>query len=174
MRRIVATLALTAALAVPAQARAQDIEEAGGSLLSAAIGTGAGIVGGGYANLALVVLKARTGHYQHTLMEAFGWESIPILVGGGVGFSIGFWDEDLLWPWVLGGVTGLGVGGGAGYLVGALVWGDSESRWANAVIGAAVGMAVGSTAALFLAGDDEEDGTSAPSAVRIPVVRLRF
>lgn len=63
--RIAAILALVAALAAPAHVGAQDVEEAGGSLLSAAIGTGAGLIGGGYANLAVVVLKARVGHYQH-------------------------------------------------------------------------------------------------------------
>lgn len=174
--RIAAMLALVAALAAPAHVGAQDIEEAGGSLLSAAIGTGAGLVGGGYANLAVVVLKARVGHYQHDFKDAFGWESIPILVGGGLGFAIGFWDHDRLWPWIVGGAAGLGAGAGAGYLFGSYVWGDPASRWANAAIGAAIGMAAGSTAGLFLLGRDDDDpaGTTTAASVRIPLVRLRF
>ncbi|HUP18691.1 MAG TPA: hypothetical protein VM778_01925 [Gemmatimonadota bacterium] len=176
MDRIVTTLALVAALGAPARAGAQDIEEAGGSILSAAIGATAGLVGGGYANVAVVVLKARVGHYQHDFKETFGWESTPILVGGGLGFAIGFWDDDRLWPWIIGGATGLATGAGAGYLFGSYRWGDSESRWANAAIGAAIGMAVGSTAALFLAGSDDDDPatTATAASIRVPLVRLRF
>lgn len=173
MKHVVAKLVVVAALAAPAPVAAQGVEEAGGTILSAGIGTTAGLVGGAYANLAIVVLKARMGHYKHSFEEAFGWESIPILAGGGVGLSIGLWDQDLLWRWVLGGATGWAAGAGAGYVVGSVLWGDSESRWANAAIGAALGMAAGSTAALLLRGGDDDD-TAVPSGMDIAVVRLRF
>ncbi|HUG39432.1 MAG TPA: glycine zipper 2TM domain-containing protein, partial [Longimicrobiales bacterium] len=179
-KRTLAALALVASLAVaamaaPAPARAQDLEEAGGSILSAGIGTTAGLVGGAYANLALIVLKARLGHYQHSFTEAFGWESIPILAGGGVGLAIGLWDEDRLWPWILGGTAGFAAGAVAGYLLGSVAWGDPESRWANAAIGAALGIAIGSTTAYFLARSDDDDPAAPEAAsVVLPLVRVRF
>lgn len=74
--RIAAMLALVAALAAPAHVGAQDIEEAGGSLLSAAIGTGAGLVGGGYANLAVVVLKAPSESAQRNSSAWAGREAL--------------------------------------------------------------------------------------------------
>lgn len=182
IRRHLAAAALAACLAAaPAPLHAQDVEEAGGTLVSAAIGTGAGLVGGAYANLAMVVLKARMGHYQHSFQEAFGWESIPILVGGGVGFAIGFWDDDRLWPWILYGAAGTGAGIGVGYLVGALVWGDSESKWADAAIGAAIGMAVGSTVGIFMVGGDDDTASAGDPAaalsrprIHVPLLRLSF
>ena len=176
--RWVAALGMAMAVSLPTAAPAQEeiVEEVGGSALSAALGAGAGLVGGAYANVAVVVLKARTGHYQHSFVEAFGWESIPIAAGAGTGFAIGFWDEEHLWPGIGGGALGFGAGLGAGDLWGRLRWDDSESRWAHAAIGAAVGMAVGSTAALIASASDSGDGHggSEPTALRATLLRFTF
>lgn len=150
-------------------------EEEAGSVLAAGAGGLVGVVAGGYANLAIVVLKARYGRYPHSFDDAFGWESAPILIGGATGAAIGLLDRDLIVPWIIGGTTGFAAGVGAGVLYGQFAWGDSESRWANAAITAAVGMAIGSTVALIRysgSGSDPEPGPE--SAVRVPLVQLRF
>lgn len=151
-------------------------EEEAGSALAAAGGGLIGVVAGGYGNLAIVVLKARYGHYPHSFRDAFGWESTPILVGGGTGAAIGLLRSDLLIPWIIGGSAGLAAGAGVGYVYGRTVWGDPESRWANAAVGAAVGMALGSTVAL-IRGLHEDDGDASAgqgAAVHVPLVQLTF
>lgn len=167
-----ATLGLTG----PAFAQEEEAEEVAGSVLAAAGGGLVGLVAGGYGNLAIVVLKARYGHYPHSFRDAFGWESTPIVVGAGTGVAIGLLDSDLLLPWIIGGATGLAVGTGIGYVYGRAVWGDSESRWANAAVGAAVGMAVGSTVALIreLSDDGDPAEPDTASGVRVPLLRLSF
>lgn len=169
-----AALAACAIAAVPQSVAAQE-EEAAGSALAAAGGGLIGVVAGGYGNLAIVVLKARYGHYPHSFRDAFGWESTPILVGGGTGVAIGLLRSDLLLPWIIGGSTGLAAGAGIGYVYGRTVWGDSESRWANAAVGAAVGMALGSTVALIRGLNDADDGPGGVEpTVRVPLLQVSF
>lgn len=167
---------LVAALGVPGPVAAQDEEEAAGSVLAAGAGGLIGVVAGGYTNLAIVVLKARFGDYPHSFGDAFGLESTPILIGGATGATIGLLDSDVLLPWVLGGAAGLAAGTGAGYLYGQLAWGDPESRWANAAVGAAIGMALGSTIVLAreLTGEDDSPAPDAAAAVRVPLFRIDF
>lgn len=146
-------------------------------MLAAGAGGLVGVVAGGYANVAIVVLKARYGYYPHSFEDAFGWESAPVLIGGATGAAIGLLDRDLIIPWIIGGTTGFGVGAGVGYVYGQFAWGDSESRWANAAITSAVGMAIGSTVALirYSGSGLERDPEPGPeSAIRIPLVQLRF
>ncbi len=154
-------------------ASAQD--KATGSALAAAGGGVVGLVAGAYTNLAIVVLKTRYGHYQHSFRDAFGWESAPILIGGAAGVTIGLADRNLVIPWIIGGSAGFAVGAGLGILYGEMAWGDSESRWANAAVGAAIGMVIGSTVAL--AHDWNKGESAAPSdaaAVRVPLLTLGF
>lgn len=176
--RLLAVAALlVAGLSAPVPVTAQD-EETAGSVLAAATGGVVGVVAGGYANLAVVVLKARFDRYPHSFRDAFGWESAPVLIGGATGATIGLLDKDLVLPWIIGGTAGFVAGTGAGYLYGHLVWDDPESRWANAAIGAAIGMALGSTVALARElSDDDDDDPSDPvpaSAVRVPLLQIDF
>lgn len=174
IRLLAAAAFLVAGLGTSTPLAAQ--EEETGSVLAAAGGGVVGLVAGGYANLAVVVLKARWGYYPHSFRDAFGWESTPILIGGGTGVAIGLTRSDLLIPWIIGGTLGMGAGTGLGLIYGHGAWGDPESRWANAAIGAAIGMAVGSTVALIREWDDDEDPASAgsESAVRVPLLQLSF
>lgn len=176
--RVLAACLMAVALCAPDSAAAQeeDVEGAAGSVLYAAAGGLVGVVAGGYGNLALVVLKARYGHYPHSFTDAFGWESIPILVGGATGATVGLLDHERLLPWIIGGSAGLVVGAGAGYLYGRLAWGDPESQWANAAIGAAVGMTLGSTLTLLRIWDGHEGGgpPGSSAALRVPLVQVSF
>lgn len=152
-------------------------EQEAGSVLAAGAGGLVGVVAGGYANLAIVVMKARFGRYPHSFEDAFGWESAPILIGGATGAAIGLLDRDLIIPWIIGGTTGFAAGAGVGYIYGQFAWGDSESRWANAAITSAVGMAIGSTVALIRysgSGLEREPEPGPESAIRVPLVQLRF
>lgn len=153
----------------------EQAAETAGDALAAAAGGLVGVVAGGYGNLALVVLKSRYGNYPHSFEDAFGWESIPILTGGGTGVAIGLLDSELLLPWVLGGAAGFAAGAGVGALYGQMFWGDPESRWANAAVTAAAGMTIGSTIVLIRGwdGPDPFDFGSG-SAVRVPLLRLGF
>lgn len=170
---MVAGIFLAASLGITAPLSAQEDEA--GSVLSAGAGGFVGVVAGGYANLAIVVLKARYGRYPHSFDDAFGWESAPILIGGATGAAIGLLDRDLIIPWIIGGTTGFAAGAGAGFLYGQFAWGDSESRWANAAITSAVGMAIGSTVALIrYSGSGSAPAPGQESAVRVPLVQLRF
>ncbi len=173
--RLLAAAFIVGALGAATPATASAQEETTGSALAAAGGGVVGLVAGGYANLAIVVLKSRYGYYPHSFRDAFGWESTPILIGGGAGVAIGLADRDLVIPWIIGGSAGLAAGAGLGILYGELAWGDPESRWANAAVGAAIGMAVGSTIALIREWNDGEAATpSDAAAVRVPLITLGF
>jgi hypothetical protein len=172
-RSLAAVVLILAALGAATPAPAQ--EEATGSALAAAGGGIVGLVAGGYTNLAIVVLKTRYGIYPHSFRDAFGWESAPILIGGGAGVAIGLVDRDLVIPWIIGGSAGLAAGAGLGMLYGEMAWGDPESRWANAAVGAAIGMVLGSTVALIREWDEGEDAApSDAAAVRVPLITLGF
>lgn len=160
-------------MGTPLAAQVEGVEAR--DVLTAAGGGLVGVVAGGYSNLAIVVLKARHGHYPHSFRDAFGWESTPILIGGGTGAAIGLMKSDLLLPWLIGGSLGLAAGTGLGLAYGQLAWGDPESRWANAAVGAAIGMAVGSTVALVREWEDDERAVpDSESAVRVPLLQLSF
>lgn len=174
-RLLIVAALVVAGLGMPGPVAAQ--EEEAGSVLAAAAGGLVGVVAGGYTNLAIVVLKARYGHYPHSFGDAFGLESTPILIGGATGATIGLLDSDLLLPWIIGGAAGLALGTGAGFYYGRRVWGDPESRWANAAVGAAIGMALGSTVALARGLRDDDDDAPDPgsaAAVRVPLLRVHF
>jgi hypothetical protein len=137
--RKVLTLALvTLALAVFASpARAQQ------QILSGIIGAGAGVTSGGYVTLAVVVARAQYGHYLHDVDDLIGWESVPVLLGAGVGAAVGVWDADRMMTGWAYGATGALAGGSIGYLIGPLLWKRPEGKWAGAAIGAGAGMAAG-------------------------------
>jgi len=68
MRRLVLMLAVAAATASPL--RAQNAED---RVLPALAGGVAGVAGGGYVALSVVVAQARAGKYLHDFQELFGW-----------------------------------------------------------------------------------------------------
>lgn len=173
VRLFAAAVLVVTGLGVSDGAAAQ--EEAAGSALAAAAGGVAGLVAGGYGNVALVVMKARYGNYPHTFGDAFGWESIPILTGVGTGVGIGLLDSELLLPWIIGGAAGFAAGAGVGYVYSQLVWGDPESRWSNGAVMAAVGMTIGSTFVLVTGWDGPDPfDFGSDAALRLPLVQLSF
>ena len=122
-------------LAPPARAQQQ--------IVSGAIGAAAGITSGGYVTLAVVVARAQYGHYLHDVDDLIGWQSVPVLLGAGVGAAVGVWDADRMMTGWTYGAAGALAGGSFGFLVGPLVWRRPEGKWAGAAIGAGAGMAAG-------------------------------
>src|SRR5687768_15691524 len=59
-------------------------QDTGSRLLATAGGTVAGVAGGGYIALSVIVAEARAGRYLHDMKDVLGWRSLPV-IGGGVG-----------------------------------------------------------------------------------------
>jgi hypothetical protein len=134
-RNLLAAFILAAGLAWPARSDAQ--------VVSGAVGAIGGIGAGGYVTLAVVVLRAQYGHYLHDAEDLLGWNSVPVLLGAGVGTAVGVWDSDRMVTGFAYGTGGALVGGTIGYLVGPMIWKRPEGKWAGGAIGAGVGMAAG-------------------------------
>lgn len=134
-RNLLAASALAASLVWPARSDAQ--------VLSGAVGAIGGIGAGGYVTLAVVVARAQYGHYLHDAEDLLGWNSVPVLLGAGVGTAVGVWDADRMVTGFVYGAGGALVGGTIGYLVGPLIWKRPEGKWAGGAIGAGAGMAAG-------------------------------
>jgi hypothetical protein len=146
VRKVLTALALTAMLLQARPAEAQ--------VLSGAIGGAAGIASGGYITLAVVVLRAQYGHYLHDASDLFGWQSVPVLLGAGVGAGVGVWDADRMVTGFAYGAAGTALGAGIGFLVGPLIWKRPEGKWAGGAIGAGVGMAAGYFLGVLMPRDD--------------------
>ncbi len=136
IRKLVTASALL--LLMPATSRPADAQ-----VLSGVIGAGAGVTSGGYVTLAVVVLRAQYGHYLHDAEDLLGWQSVPVLLGAGVGTAVGVWDADRMVTGFAYGASGALVGGIAGYLLGPVIWKRPEGKWAGGAIGAGMGMAAG-------------------------------
>jgi hypothetical protein len=134
-RNVLAACVLAAGLGLPARADAQ--------VLSGAVGAVGGVGAGGYVTLAVVVLRAQYGHYLHDAQDLLGWNSVPVLLGAGVGTAVGVWDADRMVTGFGYGAAGALVGGSIGYLAGPLIWKRPEGKWAGGAIGAGAGMAAG-------------------------------
>lgn len=132
------TFVAAAIAALPRPARAQQEQ-----VLSGVIGAAAGITSGGYVTLAVVVARAQYGHYLHDVDDLIGWQSVPVLLGAGMGAAVGVWDADRMMTGWAYGAAGALTGGTVGYLVGPLIWKRPEGKWAGAAIGAGAGMAAG-------------------------------
>jgi len=171
MKRLVLLLALSAAIAATSSPlRAQN---AGGRVLPAMIGGAAGLAGGGYVALSLVVAQARAGRYLHEYQELFGWQSLPVIAGGALGMGLGIYSPDRLRRAILWGFGGWAAGGVLGAGIGKLVWRPPEGKWAGAAIGAGAGLVIAYvTGALTApAGGDigNSQGAAVPVTIRIPV-----
>lgn len=150
VRKVLTALAFAGLLLHARPAEAQ--------VLSGAIGGAAGITSGGYITLAVVVLRAQYGHYLHDASDLFGWQSVPVLLGAGVGAGVGIWDEDRMVTGFAYGATGAALGAGIGYLVGPMIWKRPEGKWAGGAIGAGVGMAAGYFLGVMMPRDDLTPG----------------
>jgi hypothetical protein len=135
IRKLLTACLLATALVCARPAEAQ--------VLSGAVGGVAGVAAGGYVTLAVVVLQAQFGYYVHDVSDLFGWRSLPVLLGAGVGTGVGIWDSDRMVTGFVYGGGGAVLGGVVGYLVGPLIWQRPEGKWAGAAIGAGMGMAAG-------------------------------
>lgn len=173
-RGIPGAIVLGVALIGPMQpAHAQEpVEEVGGGLLTAALGGAAGVIGGGYITVSLIVLQSRRGHYLHDIHDVLDWKSLSVLVGGATGAALGMWSPERLKIGTLYGAAGSLVGLGTGLVVGPLIWDDEEGKWAAAAIGAGAGLAVGSLIGMLAheLRDGNGGSNSRAAAVRVPVV----
>jgi hypothetical protein len=141
-RKLLAASVLAASLALPGRSEAQ--------VLSGAVGAVGGIGAGGYVTLAVVVARAQYGHYLHDVNDLLGWNSVPVLLGAGVGTAVGVWDSDRMVTGYIYGTGGMLIGGSIGYLLGPLIWKRPEGKWAGGAIGAGAGMAAGYFLGVFM------------------------
>jgi len=163
-----ASALLVVGLAVPVAARAQG---AGPTLLG---GVG-GLFAGGLVSVGIWTAEARfAGEYLYDVDEALSWQAAPILVGLGVGVTLGSSDRDRLY----GAGRGAGIGGVGGAVVGALLghllWEDPERRWAGGVIGGGAGLLVGSVVGALAADDDGEILSSSRGTASVPLASVRI
>ncbi len=136
IRKLVLAGGFAALLGTTNPADAQILTGLGG----AAIGTATG----GYITLSLVVARAQRGHYLHDFEDVFSWTSFPVLIGAGMGTTVGIVAPDRLWTGFIYGAGGTAVGTGIGWIVGEMMTERPEGKWAGAAIGAGVGMTIGS------------------------------
>lgn len=153
------------------RAAAQNVED---RILPVMVGGAAGITGGGYVALSVVVLEARLGRYVHDFNDLFGWRSLPVIAGGAVGGALGAYSPERLKQAILYGFGGMAGGAAVGYGVGLLIWSGPEAKWAGAAIGAGVGLVAGYlTGAITASAEDDLGSSSAKSGVplmiRIPI-----
>ena len=114
-----------------------------GQIASGALGALAGLTSGGYATLAVVVARAQYGHYLHDADDLLGWNSVPVLMGVGIGTAVGVWDEDRMITGFAYGAGGAAIGGALGFVIGPQIWKRPEGKWAGGAIGAGAGMVAG-------------------------------
>jgi hypothetical protein len=163
---LVLPLLLALVLLLPAPAAGQEDVES--RIVPTALGAAAGIAGGGYLALSVIVAEARFGRYVHDIEDVLGWRSAPVLIGAFTGAALGFYSPPRLEGAILYGVAGLGVGTVAGWGVGS-VWGETpEARWAGAAIGAGIGLAAGNLIGI-LNPPNPDGGGGIPFFIRIPL-----
>ena len=167
-RNLLAAGLLAASLLQPRAARSQ--------VLSGVVGGVAGVASGGYVTLSVIVLRAQYGHYLHDVEDLLGWQSLPVLLGAGVGAGVGVWDADRMVTGFVYGAGGTLIGGVVGYLVGPLIWPRPEGKWAGAAVGAGIGMAAGYFIGVLRPIDKiapgwlrEPSNTIVPISISIPV-----
>lgn len=166
----VAAFLLLPALLTPARAAGQIPES---RVLATGIGAVAGVAGGGYVTLSVVVAESRRGHYVHDPKDLLGWRSLPVLGGAAIGGSLGFYSPERLEGAILYGAGGLGAGALLGLGVGSLVWKGREGKWAGAAIGAGIGLVLGNLYGVMnppgalTTEDDLAAGAGVPLYIRI-------
>lgn len=166
MRRFI--LSICCALVLAGSARPAQAQ-----VLTGAIGAAAGLAGGGYITLSIVVARAQFGHYLHDASELLGWHSTPVLVGVGTGTAVGVLYPDRLVTGAIYGASGTVLGGLAGAAIGKVVSNRPEGPWAGAAIGAGAGMAIGTLIGILIPKKDVAPEDISASAVPIGF-RIRF
>lgn len=162
MRRLVLAVCFAVSLAGAAR-------PAQGQILTGAIGAFAGLAGGGYVTLSIVVARAQFGHYLHDASELLGWHSTPVLIGVGTGTAVGVLYPDRLVTGAIYGGGGTVLGALAGAAIGKLVSERPEGPWAGAAIGAGAGMAIGTLIGILVPKEDV-----APEDIRASAVPIGF
>jgi hypothetical protein len=148
----------------PARVQAQEK-----NIGMAALGGVAGAGSGGYIAISVIVAESRAGKYMHSMKDALGWRSAPVLIGGVTGVVVGATSPDRLLRTMLYGSIGTLAGTGLGVVAGKLAWEGPEAKWAGGAIGAGIGMAIGSSLGLFLPQDKDEGEPGTAAALRIPL-----
>lgn len=138
-----------------------------------AFGAAAGTLSGGYITLSIVVARAQTGHYLHEMHDIFGWNALPVLIGGTTGAALGYWEPDRLMTGFVYGSAGALAGGVVGYVIGLKISDRPEAKWAGGAIGAGAGMAIGSTLGVLMPKAKfnffKKNESVVPIAIRIPL-----
>ena len=156
-------------------ARGVDAQDPRSRVLATAGGAVAGVAGGGYIALSVIVAEARVGRYVHDMKDILGWRSMPVIGGALLGGSLGFYSPERLQGAIVYGAAGWVVGGLAGMGVGSALWTGAEGNWAGAAMGAGVGLIIGNVIGIlmppeFVLGDLEEgESAGVPIMIRIPV-----
>jgi hypothetical protein len=165
-RQRLPVLVLAAALLLPLPLRAQEAET---RIIPAAVGTVAGVAGGGYLALAVIVAEARVGRYIHDVEDVLGWRSAPVLIGAVTGGALGFYSPPRLAGAIAWGAAGMGAGAVIGWGAGTAFGRTPEARWAGAAIGAGLGLAAGNLVGALNPMSRDGDGTGIPFFIVIPV-----
>jgi hypothetical protein len=112
--------------------------------------TAGGAVMGFIVTLAIVVAKARYGHYIFALedLAEFRWELLPIPLGAAAGFRLAYKRPHAVAWATVAGFGAMVVGIVAGALLGPLLWGDGAGHWAGGVILGAIGLVGGAVGSL--------------------------
>lgn len=114
-------------------------------ILLAMLGGG---VAGFAATLAIVVLRARTGHYIFALEDlvALRLDTLPIALFMVVGFVLGVRNPRGLDRAIGWGLLAMLIGIVGGAALGHVVWSAPEGTWSGAIIGGAIGLLAGGMA----------------------------
>ena len=140
---------------------------------AAAIGGGAGFLGGLAMTLSIVVARARLqGQYLDSPGDLIHWQTTPAIAGPTAGVLFGLAGEEVLRGSIVGSTSGMALGAAAGAGLGWLLSAEPEWPWAGGVIGGGVGLAVGGLTGAYMGWREQEDAKkkSAPPTT----IELRF
>ena len=151
------TIALLSGASSPASAQ----------VLPGIIGGVGGLVAGAYVSTGAYVFKSRaTGWVMHSVEHLIepGLPTVPLMVGPVAGAILGAKSTPALEGAGLWGGVGLVSGGLVGTAAGHLIWGDTEGRWAGAIIGSAAGLLAGAIAGAVTAEEESSPVNGAGDA----------
>lgn len=165
-------LVLATAAATPAPAQAQSSDA-----LTVTAGAAGGVVSGVVVTLGWVVERAAIEQqYLHDATDLVGLLGTPLLVMPAAGVTLAVIDPDMLRAAGVGAGVGVVAGAAGGVVLGHVIAGGQEGRWAGGIMGAAAGLLAGAAFAATthaLAADDHGPADLTPS--RVPVgFTLRF
>lgn len=168
MRRMVRTLMLVLAL-LPLASR-----PAAAQYREAAIGGGAGFLGGIAMTVSIVVARARLqGQYLDSAGDLIHWQTTPAIAGPAAGVFFGLAGEEVLVGSIIGSTGGMAIGAAAGAGLGWLLSSEQEWPWAGGVIGGGLGLALGGLTGAYLGWRKQEDTTGdrppATLELRVPL-----